>query len=87
MSKTKKGAVVLAKRKNDSFQKQGIYFGKCRDKHIIDFTGVSAMFYDEVEVLPTLTKREAKQKVSELFGNNSRNATSQKVRDIIDLIK
>lgn len=85
MSKIKKGTVVLAKR-DDGYTKQGIYFGKCKDKHAVDFNGISVMLYDTVEVLPTLTKKEAKQKVSELFSNGGKNATGQKIRDIIDLI-
>jgi len=35
----------------------------------------------------SLSKREAKQKVSELFANGGKKATSQRVRDIIDLIE
>lgn len=79
------GTIVLAKR-NDGYQTQGKYFGYCNGKHIVDFNGTSAMLYDYVEVLETLTKKEAKQKVSELFAN-PKNVTSDKIRNIIDLIK
>lgn len=79
------GTIVLAKR-NDGYSSQGKYFGFCNSKHIVDFNGTSAMLYDSVEVIPTLTKKEAKQKVSELF-SNPKNVSSEKIRNIIDLIK
>ncbi len=79
------GTIVLAKR-NDGYQAQGKYFGVCNGKHIVNFNGTSAMLYDSVEVIPTLTKKEAKQKVSELF-SNPKNVSSDKIRNIIDLIK
>ena len=81
-----KGTIVKALR-NDGYSKQAVYFGKCREKHIVDFNGTSAMLYDNVEVLPTMTKKEAKQKVSELFSAGCKNVNSQKIREIIDLIE
>lgn len=77
--------IVLAKR-NDGYSSQGKYFGFCNGKHIVDFNGTSAMLYDSVELIPSLTKKEAKQKVSELFAN-PKNVSSEKIRNIIDLIK
>ena len=79
------GTIVLAKR-NDGYSTQGKYFGFCNGKHVVDFNGTSAMLYDSIESLPTLTKKEAKQKISELFAN-PKNVTSEKIRNIIDLIK
>lgn len=80
------GTIVKATRFNNDFTWQGVYYGKVNDKYLIDFNGTHCMVADKVEIIPTLTKKEAKQKVSELFAN-PKNITSQKVRDIIDLIK
>ena len=89
----KQGIIVKATRYNglnglgDPYIWQGVYFGYCNGKHLIDFNGTHCMVADEVEVVSTLTKKEAKQKVSELFANNGKNVTSQKIREIIDLIE
>lgn len=84
------GTIVQATRKGSTSDKdytwQGAYFGYCNGKHLIDANTTHAMLADEIEVIPTLTKKEAKQKISELFAN-PKNVTSEKVRNIIDLIK
>lgn len=87
------GTVVLATRKSASgefkdYTWQGTYFGYCNGKHLIDANGNSVHLADEIAHIPTLTKKEAKQKISELFANdNSTKLTSQNIRNIIDLIK
>lgn len=81
----KKGTIVLASR-NDGFKYQGVYFGKCDNKHIVDCNGVSALVFDNAIPLPSLSKKEAKQRISELFAKPS-DLSSQKVRDVIDRIK
>lgn len=86
----KQGTIVKATRNNGDnhpYIWQGVYFGYCNDKHLIDFNGTHCMVADEIEVVPTLSKKEAKQKVSELFANNGKNVSSQKIREIIDLIE
>lgn len=89
-AKIKQGTIVRATRNNGDnppYICQGVYFGYCNDKHLIDFNGTHCMVADEVEVVPTLSKKEAKQKISELFANNGKNVSSQKIREIIDLIE
>lgn len=81
----KEGTIVKAIRKKDNFKCQAKYFGYCNGKHIVDFNGTHAMLVDEVEHISLLTKKEAKQKVSELFGRN-KTLQSQQIRDIKDLI-
>lgn len=87
------GTVVLATRKSNSdkfkdYTWQGTYFGYCNGKHLIDSNGTHVQLADEIAHIPTLTKKEAKQKISELFANaNSTKLTSQNIRNIIDLIK
>jgi len=80
----KQGDIVLAKR-DDGFETQAIYYGEINGKYAVDFNGTSCMIVDSVEILPTYTKTEAKQKVSELF-TNPKNVSSDKVRKIIDRI-
>ena len=65
---------------------QGTYFGYCNGKHLIDANGTNVQLADEISHIPTLTKKEAKQKVSELFAN-PKNVSSEQIRNIIDLIK
>jgi len=79
----KQGDIVLAKR--DDFETQAIYYGEINGKYAVDFNGTSCMLVDNIEILPTYTKTEAKQKVSELFAN-PKNVSSDKVRKIIDRI-
>lgn len=87
------GTVVLATRKSNSdkfkdYTWQGTYFGYCNGKHLIDSNGTHVQLADKIACIPTLTKKEAKQKISELFANaNSTKLTSQNIRNIIDLIK
>ena len=86
-----KGAIVLATRKSTDakhgdYTWQGTYYGKFNEHHLLDFNGTSYRIADEVKIIPTLTKKEAKQKISELF-NQPKNVTSEKIRNIIDLIK
>lgn len=84
------GTVVRATRNNGDnspYIWQGVYFGYCNGKHLVDFNGTHCMVADEIEAVPTLSKKEAKQKVSELFGNGGKNVSSQKIREIIDLIE
>ena len=89
----KPGTIVLATRKSNSdkfkdYTWQGTYFGYCNGKHLIDSNGTHVQLADEIAHIPTLTKKEAKQKISELFANaNSTKLTSQNIRNIIDLIK
>jgi len=80
------GTIVKTKR-NDGYETQSVYYAKCGDKHAVDFNGTSAMIVDEVEVIQNITKKEAKQKVSELFANSCKKITSQQIRNIINLIK
>lgn len=85
------GTIVKATRKSNSdkfedYSWQGTYFGYCNGKHLIDANTTHVQLADEVLLIPTLTKKEAKQKISELF-SQSKNVTSDKVRNIIDLIK
>lgn len=85
------GTIVQATRKSTSenyedYSWQGVYFGYCNGKHLIDANTTHVMLADEVQIIPMLTKKEAKQKISELF-SNPKNVTSEKVRNIIDLIK
>ena len=81
------GTIVTASREKDGFTCQAKYYAKCGDKHAVDFNGTHAMIVDNVEVVPTMTKKEAKQRVSELFANDGKNVTSHKIREIIDLIE
>lgn len=87
-SEIKQGTIVKAIRYDltKNIITQGVYYGKCNDKHLIDYNGTSCTVVDEVEIIPTLTKKEAKQKVSELFGQPNK-VTSKQIRDIIDLIE
>lgn len=93
IAEIKPGTIVLATRKSASgefkdYTWQGTYFGYCNGKHLIDANGNSVHLADEIAHIPTLTKKEAKQKISELFANdNSTKLTSQNIRNIIDLIK
>ncbi len=85
------GTIVLATRKStsDKFQDyswQGMYYGKLNDHYLLDYNGTHYQVADTVEIVPTLTKKEAKQKISELFAN-PKTVSSQKIRDIIDLIE
>ena len=85
------GTIVQATRKSTSenhedYIWQGIYYGKFNEHYLLDFNGTSYRIAEEVQIIPTLTKKEAKQKISELF-SNPKNVTSEKVRNIIDLIK
>ena len=85
------GSIVLATRKSTSgefkdYTWQGTYFGYCNGKHLIDANGTNVQLADEISHIPTLTKKEAKQKVSELFAN-PKNVSSEQIRNIIDLIK
>ena len=85
------GTIVLATRKStsDKFQDyvwQGTYYGKLNKHYLLDYNGTNYQVADAVEIVPTLTKKEAKQKISELFAN-PKTVSSQKIRDIIDLIK
>lgn len=85
------GTIVLATRKStsDKFKDyiwQGMYYGKLNDHYLLDYNGTHYQVADTVEIVPTLTKKEAKQKVSELFAN-PKNVSSEKIRDIIDLIE
>lgn len=87
----KPGTIVQATRKStsDKFKDyiwQGVYFGYCNGKHLIDANTTHVQLADEILLIPTLTKKEAKQKISELF-SDSKNVSSQKIRDIIDLIE
>jgi hypothetical protein len=85
------GTVVLATRKSNSdkfkyYTWQGIYFGYCNGKHLIDSNGTHVQLADEIARIPTLTKKEAKQKISELFANaNNTKLTSESIRNIIDI--
>ncbi len=82
------GTIVQATRTIDKFTTRATYFGYCNGKHITheESSPTHAMLFDEVTVLPTYTKKEAKQLVSELFGR-SKPPTNQSIRNIIDLIK
>ncbi len=85
------GTIVLATRKSTDakhgdYTWQGTYYGKFNEHHLLDFNGTSYRIADEVKIIPTLTKKEAKQKISELF-NQPKNVSSEKIRNIIDLIK
>lgn len=85
------GTIVLATRKstNENYKEytwQAVYFGYCNGKHLVDANTTNVQLVDEVQMLQKLTKKEAKQKISELFAN-PKNATAEKVRNIIDLIK
>ena len=84
-SEIPEGTLVIARHK-DGFTCKAKYFSKCNGKHIVDLSSTHAMIADTVEVIPTMTKKEAKQRVSELFADKSK-VTSQMIRDIIDLIK
>ena len=92
-AKIKPGTIVLATRKSNSdkvkdYTWQGTYFGYCNGKHLIDANGTHVQLADEITHIPTLTKKEAKQKISELFSNvNNSKLTSESIRNIIDLIK
>jgi hypothetical protein len=85
------GTIVRATRKSNSDKHsdyiwQGVYFGYCNGKHLIDANTTHVMLADEVQAIPTISKKEAKQRISELFAN-PKNVTSDKIRNIIDLIK
>jgi len=83
----KPGTIVQATR-SDGFTTRATYFGYVNNKHIAHegSSKLFAMLFDSVEIIPTYTKHEAKQKVSELFANY-KVPTSQQIRDIIDLIE
>ena len=85
----KQGDIVLATqyREKGNYICQSKFYAVCGDKYAVDFNGTHAMLVDEVVVLPTMTKKEAKQKVSQMFCNGGKTVTSQQTRDIIDLIK
>lgn len=85
------GTIVLATRKstNEKLQDytwQATYYGKFNEHYLVDFNGTHYQIADEIKLIPTLTKKEAKQKVSELFSQPNK-VTSDKIRNIIDLIK
>lgn len=85
------GTIVLATRKSadarhEDYTWQGTYYGKFNEHHLLDFNGTSYRIADEIKIIPTLTRKEAKQKISELF-SQPKNVTSEKIRNIIDLIK
>ena len=85
------GTIVIATRKSTSdkfkdYSWQGTYYGKLNEHYLLDYNGTHYQVADSISVIPTLTKKEAKQKVSELFAN-SKNVSSEKIRNIIDLIK
>ena len=85
------GSIVLATRKSTSgefkdYTWQGTYFGKLNEHYLLDYNGTHYQVADSISVIPTLTKKEAKQKVSELFAN-PKNVSSEQIRNIIDLIK
>lgn len=82
----KRDTVVKATRSKDGFSYQAKYYARCGEKHAVDFNGTQVMIVDEVEVVPTLTKKEAKQIVSQMFGSGKK-PTSQMIRDVIDLIQ
>ena len=96
IAEIKPGTIVLATRKSTSdkfkdYTWQGVYFGYCNGKHLINANETHVQLADEIAHIPTLTKKEAKQKISELFANanipNSTKLTSENIRNIIDLIK
>jgi len=86
LKEPKQGDIVKATRNLGNYNWQGTYFGKCNDIYLLDFNGTHCMVANKVEIIPTLTKKEAKQKISEMFAN-PKNISSQKVREIIDLIE
>lgn len=90
-AKIEQGTIVIARRKSinkvlEDYIWQGAYFGYCNGKHLVDATDTSVQLADEVQMVPMLTKKEAKQKVSELFAN-PKSVTPAKIRNIIDQIK
>lgn len=84
-----KGDRVIATRKGDSldigYVWEGTYYGKFNDHYLLDFNGYTYQIADKIEIVPKLTKKEANQKISELFSNN-KNITAEKVMNIIDQI-
>ena len=85
------GSIVLATRKSTSgefkdYTWQGTYYGKLNEHYLLDYNGTHYQVADSISGIPTLTKKEAKQKVSELFAN-PKNVSSEQIRNIIDLIK
>ena len=87
----KQGTIVLATRKskNENHQDytwQATYYGKFNEHYLVDFNGTHYQIADSISIIPTLTKKEAKQKVAELFSQPNK-VTSEKIRNIIDLIK
>lgn len=85
------GTIVQATRKstNEKHQDytwQATYYGKFNEHYLVDFNGTHYQIADSISIIPTLTKKEAKQKIAELFGQ-PKNVTSEKIRNIIDLIK
>lgn len=85
------GTIVLATRKSttdkhEDYIWQGTYYGKLNEHYLLDYNGTHYQVANYIQSIPTLTKKEAKQKISELFGN-PKNVSSQKIRDIIDLIE
>ena len=85
------GSIVLATRKSTSdkfedYSWQGTYYGKLNEHYLLDYNGTHYRVANTIEYVPTLTKKEAKQKISELFAN-AKNVSSELVRNIIDLIK
>lgn len=85
------GTIVKATRyclsnEKNNYVWQGVYFGFCNNVHLVDNNNTHCMIANEVEVLKTYSKKEAKQLISQLF-SNSKAPTSQKIRDIIDLIE
>ena len=91
IAEIKPGTIVLATRKSTSdkfkdYSWQGTYYGKLNEHYLLDYNGTHYQVADSISVIPTLTKKEAKQKISELFAN-SKNVSSENIRNIIDLIK
>lgn len=91
IAEIKPGTIVLATRnstneKHKDYTWQATYYGKFNNHYLVDFNGTHYRIADSICVIPTLTKKEAKQKISELF-SDTKNVTSEKIRNIIDLIK
>jgi hypothetical protein len=86
MNEIERNTIVKATRTKDGFSYQAKYYAKCGDKHAVDFNGTNAMLVDEVEVLSTLSKKEAKQIISQMF-SKGRTPTSSMIREVIDLIQ
>jgi len=81
----KQGDIVIAKR-DDGYEQQSIYYGEINGKYAVDFNGTHVMLFDRVEKLKTYTKKEAKQKVSELYSNQNI-VQPHEIIEIIDRIE